>query len=81
MHACKKIRWKHNLSFKKINKQDVKDWLNDSGIEEFETREEDLISLYLNSINQQDLYYKEVEPGLHKIVDIYSQQKNQSTDV
>ena len=81
-HArVQKIRWKHNLSFKKINKQDVKDWLNDSGIEEFETREEDLISLYLNSINQQDLYYKEVEPGLHKIVDIYSQQKNQSTDV
>lgn len=68
------IRWEHNLQkFKKINMQDIKDWLSDNGIEELEIRSEELISLYLKDIMQRDMYYKEVEGGLQKILDVYNQ--------
>ncbi len=66
------IRWENNLQkFKKISKQDIKDWLIDSKIEEQEIRSEELISLYLKDMEERDMYYKEVEGGLQKIIDIY----------
>lgn len=68
----KNIQWQHNLPrFSKITKQDIKDWLDNNGIENTEIRSEALISLYLKEINEKDLYYKEIEAGLNKILDRY----------
>ena len=55
--------------FSKITKQDIKDWLNNNEIENTELKSEALISLYLNEINNKDLYYKEVEGGLNNMLD------------
>jgi hypothetical protein len=69
----KSIQWEHNLQkFRKINRQDLKNWLMDNGIEHLETRCDELISLWLRQIMDGDLYYKEVEAGLGKILDMYS---------
>lgn len=68
------IQWAHNLQkFKKITKQDIKDWLSDNEIEEQEIRCEELISLYLKDITERDMYYKEVEGSLQKMLDLYNQ--------
>lgn len=68
------IEWEHNLQkFKKITKQDVKDWLSDNEIEEQEIRSEEMISLYLKDITERDMYYKEVEGSLQKMLDLYNQ--------
>ena len=68
------IQWAHNLQkFKKITKQDIKDWLSDNEIEEQEIRCEELISLYLKDITDRDMYYKEVEGSLQKMLDLYNQ--------
>lgn len=69
----KSIQWEHNLQkFKKISKENIKDWLVDNNIEVFETRCEELISLYFKDMPGQEMYYKEVESGLTKIIDLYS---------
>jgi hypothetical protein len=68
------IQWAHNLQkFKKITKQDIKDWLSDNEIEEQEIRCEEMISLYLKDITERDMYYKEVEGSLQKMLDLYNQ--------
>ena len=68
------IQWEHNLQkFKKITKQDIKDWLSDNNIEEQEIRCEEMISLYLKDISERDMYYKEVEGSLQKMLDLYNQ--------
>ncbi len=71
--TIKNIQWEHNLpKFSKITKDDIKDWLSKNEIEETEMRSEELISLYLNEVNQSDLYYTEVEGGLNKMLDLYN---------
>ncbi|MEP7107625.1 MAG: DUF4062 domain-containing protein [Ferruginibacter sp.] len=68
----KKIQWEHNLpKFSKIKKQDIKDWLNKNEIEDIEMRCEELVSLYLKDIMHGDMYYKDVEGGLQKMLDLY----------
>lgn len=69
-----KIEWEHNLpKFKKINKGDIKDWLVESGIEEMDSRNEELISLYLKELMAKELYFSEVENGLRQIITLYHQ--------
>jgi hypothetical protein len=69
------ILWEHNLSrFEKLNKQDIKDWLCDSEIEEMDSRGDELVSLYVKDIVEKDLYFSEVETGLMHIIRLYNQQ-------
>ena len=69
----KSVEWETNLPrFSKITKQDIKDWLGSNEIEDIEMRTEELISLYLKEINEGDMYYKDVEPGLQKMLDLYN---------
>ena len=67
------IRWDNNpLKLTKINKNDIKDWLEQNGIEDLETRKEEIISLYLKDLYARDLYFKEAESSLTKILDLYN---------
>jgi hypothetical protein len=67
------ITWRHNLpKFKKLNKQDVKDWLCDYEIEELSSRCDELISIYLKNLMEKDLYFSEVESGLREIIKLYN---------
>lgn len=59
------------LKLKKINKDDIKDWLEQNGIEAFESRKEEIISLYLKDLYTRDLYFKEAENSLARILDLY----------
>ncbi|MDQ3683490.1 MAG: DUF4062 domain-containing protein [Bacteroidota bacterium] len=69
------ILWEHNLSrFEKLNRQDIKDWLCDSEIEEMDSRGDELVSLYVKDIVEKDLYFSEVETGLMHIIKLYNQQ-------
>ena len=69
------ILWEHNLTrFAKLNKQDIKDWLCDSEIEEMDSRGDELVSLYVKDIVEKDLYFSEVETGLMHIIKLYNQQ-------
>ncbi len=69
----KNIIWKNTLpKFKKINRQDIKDWLTDNKIEELSTRCDELISVYIKNLVDKDLYFSEVEGGLREIIKLYT---------
>jgi hypothetical protein len=68
-----KIIWKNNLpKFKKLNRQDIKDWLFDYEIEEMSSRSDELISVYIKPLMERDLYFSEVESGLREIIKLYN---------
>ncbi|MCW3110048.1 MAG: hypothetical protein JWQ09_4554 [Segetibacter sp.] len=68
-----KIIWKNNLpKFKKLNRQDIKDWLCDYEIEEMSSRADELISVYIKDLMEKDLYFSEVESGLREIIKLYN---------
>ncbi len=69
-HECiKKINLENNLpKFGKIKTKDIQSWLDENDIEKIEYNRDQLISQYVKDILDHDLYYREVEGPLLKII-------------
>ncbi|WP_153797953.1 DUF4062 domain-containing protein [Foetidibacter luteolus] len=67
------LLWENNLPrFGKIKKDDIRRWLRENKIETANSVTDELVSLYLKDMEQGDCYFKKIEPGLRKIIELYN---------